>query len=352
MRILLTGVGGSASSNFLDSLRLDHHDAFLVGADASKFMMSLSTADKNYLIPKASENGYLEAVSRIIDKEKIDVLHAQPDPEVTFIGKHRQQINASVYLPRQEVLDVAGDKELFTSTLRDAGIPMPRSGSGVTRSDLADVVGFLLRDFEKVWVRAKRGAGSRASLPVRTIDQALNWAQWWIDEKGMEWEDFMASEFLPGKEYALQTFWQNGELISAEARERVAYLYGFLSPSGQSSTPSIARTTRSSQVFDVGLNGIRALDSSPHGVYCADIKTSYEGELKITEVNAGRFFTTSNFFAHAGVNMPSMLVRAAMGERIKPLGIATLPEDLYWIRMVDMGYKLVSGDELEKWITP
>jgi carbamoyl-phosphate synthase large subunit len=315
-------------------------------------MMTLSKADMNYLIPKASESSYLDALVRIIDLEKIDVLHAQPDPEVTFIGKHRDQIKARTYLPRQEVLDLAGDKELFTSTLRDAGIPMPRSGSGETRSDLANVVELLLKDAEKVWVRAKRGAGSRASLPVRSVDQALNWAQWWIDERGMAWEDFMASEFLPGKEYALQTFWQDGELISAEARERVAYLYGFLSPSGQSSTPSIARTTRSSQVFDVGLNGIRALDSSPNGVYCADIKTSYDGELKITEVNAGRFFTTSNFFSHAGVNMPSMLVRAAMGENIKPVGIATLPEDLYWIRMVDMGYKLVSGDELSKWVTP
>ena len=79
------------------------------------------------------------------------------------------------------------------------------------------------------------------------------------------------------------------------------------------------------------------------------MKTDYDSVIKVTEINAGRFFTTSNFFAHAGVNMPEMSVRAAMGEKLTPIGTGTLGEDLYWIRMVDMGFKLVHRNEIESY---
>ena len=94
---------------------------------------------------------------------------------------------------------------------------------------------------------------------------------------------------------------------------------------------------------------ILALDPQPRGVYCVDIKESADGTAKVTEINAGRFFTTSNFFAAAGCNMPDMLVRLAMGDDVTPVGSSPLEPDLYWIRMVDMGFVLVSGSELERW---
>ena len=72
-------------------------------------------------------------------------------------------------------------------------------------------------------------------------------------------------------------------------------------------------------------------------------------KVKVTEINAGRFFTTSNFFAAAGINMPDMLVRCALGEDVEPIGTAPLRAGLYWIRMVDMGYVLVPEEELDPW---
>jgi carbamoyl-phosphate synthase large subunit len=79
------------------------------------------------------------------------------------------------------------------------------------------------------------------------------------------------------------------------------------------------------------------------------MKTDFDEKIKVTEINAGRFFTTSNFFAHAGVNMPEMSVRGALGETLSPIGVGTLGDDLFWIRMVDMGFKLVHRDEIESY---
>jgi len=349
MNLLVTGVGGSASSNFIDSIRIANLDVLIAGVDNSPNMISLSNLKDKYLVPLANDAGYISRLNQIIAKHDSDVLHAQPDSEVKVISDHRNEIEANLFLPSKEAVDLAGDKEEFARVMRKANVPVPKSSDGNNKSEIIDACKQLFMSFPKLWVRAKRGAGSRASLPVTTEMQAVNWIEWWIHEKGFDWKDFQISEFLPGEEYALQTIWQNGILISAEARVRISYLYGFLTPSGQSSTPSVAKTTTKPEVYTVGLSAIRALMQSPHGVFCVDMKTDIDSKIKVTEVNAGRFFTTSNFFAHAGVNMPEMSLRAAQGETLEPLKIGSLGDDLYWIRMVDMGYKLVHREEIESY---
>jgi carbamoyl-phosphate synthase large subunit len=67
----------------------------------------------------------------------------------------------------------------------------------------------------------------------------------------------------------------------------------------------------------------------------------------VTEINVGRFFTTSNFFAHAGLNMPDMYLQLGLGNQLaeRPAVYNPLPDDLYWVRMIDMGYRLVKDGE-------
>src|SRR5207245_2208796 len=136
---------------------------------------------------------------------------------------------------------------------------------------------------------------------------ARAWIAWWVDERGMQPRDFMAGEMLPGREFAYQSIWQDGELVAGQARERLEYLYGHLTPSGQTSTPSVARTVHEPAVDAAAQRAIQAVEAVPNGVYCVDLKQNAAGTPCVTEVNAGRFFTTSNFFAHAGLNMPDML---------------------------------------------
>jgi len=349
MKILLTGIGGSASSNFLDCLRISSLTPTIVGVDSSPEMITLSTVKDKFLIPRADDQEFLNDVSNLIDRFDIDVIHLQPDAEVRVVSANRELFKTGIFLPEHSAITLASDKERFAIEMRIFNVPVPISGDGDKKSAFKDTCDQLFSAIPKLWVRARTGAGSRASLPVSTTEQAVNWVEWWIQEKNLSWQDFQVSEFLPGDEYALQTIWQGGELISAEARVRVKYLYGFLSPSGQSSTPSVARTTSKPEVYEIGIKAIRALSPNPHGVFCVDMKTDFDGSIKVTEINAGRFFTTSNFFAHAGVNMPEMSVRAAMGEKLKPLGVGTLGEDLFWIRMVDMGFKLVQREEIESY---
>jgi carbamoyl-phosphate synthase large subunit len=348
-RILLTGAGGSASANVLDSLRRSVTNYWVLGADVSHTRLHLSEASECCLIPLANNLDYIQSVNTALDEFGIDVLHIQPDPELRVVSQQRSEIRANLFLPSDEAIQLASDKSRFADAMLAADVPIPESVSFENHLEIRDKVDDLLQRHERVWVRARVGAGAKASLPVSTAQQAVNWIDWWTVEKAMTVQQFMASEMLPGSEFAFQSVWQDGNLIVGQARERLEYLYGFLAPSGQSSTPAIARTVSDTKVTELATRAIRALDSRPNGIYCVDIKCSQNGSPRVTEINAGRFFTTSNFFAAAGLNMPDMAMKAAAGTRLIPIGLSPLADDLYWIRNVDMNYVMVGESDLNKW---
>ena len=350
--VLLTGAGGSAAANVLDSLRRADTPYRVVGADVSPVRLHLSAADDRCILPRADDETFERALMSTLRTFDIHVLHAQPDPEVRRIGLLRGELPVGLFLPSQAAIELAGDKARFAQRMEQAGVAVPVSLDFTDRSSVAERTQQLLSTYERVWIRARVGAGARASLPVRSAEQALSWIDWWVDEKGMSPVDFMGAEMLPGREFAYQSLWQDGALIAGQARERVEYLYGFLTPSGQTSTPAVARTVREPCIDELAQRAVRALDPRPHGVYCVDIKEAADGAPKVTEINAGRFFTTCNFFAAAGLNMPDMAMRAALGEALPLRGSSPLEPDLYWIRMVDMGYALVPGSELDLWPRP
>jgi hypothetical protein len=347
--VLVTGAGGSAAANFSDSLRRADADYRIVGCDASPVRLHLSTADVRLVVPRASDPDYGDALRWAVKEHGVDVVHAQPDPDVLALGRLRDEVGAATFLPTQAVLAIAADKSRCAAALVAAGVDVPESAAFTDWGSIAEVTADLLSRHDRVWVRARVGAGARASLPVRAPEQAEAWVAWWKAEHGLTPDGFMAAEMLPGREFAYQSLWRDGELLAGQARERVEYLYGHLTPHGQTSTPAVARTITRPELDQLASAAVHALDPRASGVFCLDIKEDAGGRPRVTEVNAGRFFTTANFFAAAGLNMPDMLVRLALGDEVAAVGASPLPPDLYWIRMVDMGFVLVPGDDLHRW---
>ena len=348
MRILITGAGGSAAYNFHDSLKIAKEKYYVVGTDIKTYHLELFDANARYLIPPVSDTeNYVEAINKIIEKEKIDFLHPQPDVEVAFWAKNTDKTSARTFLPASAEVELCHDKMQFNKVLKDKGVAAPKAFHVTDKSSLEQDLQDLLSKYPKVWIRAVRGAGSRASLPVNSTYQADAWIDYWKNFRGLDYEDFMVSEFLPGPEFAWQSLWYNGELITAQARERLEYIFGNLTPSGQTSSPSVAKTVNRDDINEIGQAAVRAVSDKPHGVYCVDMKEGSEGMPKVTEINIGRFFTTSNFFAHAGLNMPAMYLELAMTGKLtnKPQQLNALSNDLYWVRMIDMGFKLVKDGE-------
>ena len=338
----MTGAGGSAAANFVQSLRAAPEPFHLVGTDARREHLELSDLDARYLLPRADDPAYLDELNAVVEAEDVEIVHPQPDPEVRLVAARSSEVKARTFLPAAETVELCQDKAASAARLDAAGVPVPRTGHGDVHDAAADVIA----RHGKAWVRATRGAGARASLPVTSVDQAVAWARYWVEARGLAYEDFMVGEFLPGREFAFQSIWRKGELVTSQARERLEYLYGHVTPSGQTSTPSVAKTIRRDDVNEIAAEAVRAIDPNANGVFCVDLKEDAEGTPRVTEINAGRFFTTSNFLTAAGANMPHLYVRLAYGEQVNgPPPFNAVEEGLYWVRMVDMGYKLVREGE-------
>lgn len=341
-RILVTGAGGSAGINFINCLRMAEEPFFIVGGDINRWHLELPAVDKARLMPHCWDEGYIDGLRRVIEEERIDLLHVQPDMELAVVSKFRERVPARLLLPPHAVIEACHDKMATNERLRAAGVPAPVSHRVQRVDDIEPILSRMLQDADRAWLRAIRGAGSRAALPVGSARHAREWIHYWRSTGRLETSDFMLAEFLPGREFAFQSLWQNGRLITSQARERLEYVFGNLLPSGQSSSPSVARTVHSDEVNDVAERAVRAVDPNATGVYCIDLKENAAGVPCVTEINIGRFFTTSNFFATAGCNMPYLYVRLAFGEDLPRLPARNaVPAGLYWVRLIDGGPVLV-----------
>lgn len=345
-RIIVTGAGGPAASNFIKSLRLAPEKFYIVGTDINFYHLELSDVDRAYILPPVSSPNYLESLNRLIKKEKIELVHPQPDVEVAFLSENREKIITKIFLPAKETIRICQNKIETYKILKRNGVSVGETYLIENEKKLKMALQKLFKNNKKVWLRAVRGAGSQASLPVTCFEHAKFWIDYWAKMKGIRYGDFMVTEFLPGKEFAFQSLWKNGELITSQTRERIEYLFGNITPSGQTSTPSVAKTVHRKDVNRIATAAIKTVDPKATGIFCVDLKENKKGVPCVTEINAGRFFTTSNFFSEAGSNMPYFYIKLAFGEKLPKLKkYNPLPEDLYWVRQVDMGYKLIKEGE-------
>jgi len=332
--VLVTGAGGAAGRNLIRCLRMDGAPLRVVGTDTHRLQLECADdLDARHVVPACDDPEYLARLREVCRCESADLILPQPDPEVAVISESRSVL-PGVALPPVDVIAMCQDKASCREALASAGVSVPEVWP-------IDYPGLF--DDGPVWVRAIRGAGSKAALPVSNRVQLDGWLDYW-QGRGLAADDFMASEFLPGREFAWQSLWWEGRLITSMARQRLEYLGAAQSPSGQSSSPSVAVTVHEPAVNDVASAAVRAVsgEHGPHGVFCVDLKEDAAGQPKVMEINAGRFFTTSNFFAQAGCNMPRTLVTLALGGDVGPQpAFDALPAGLLWVRGMDRTPRLI-----------
>lgn len=349
-KILITGAGGPAGINFVMSLRIAPEKMFIVGTEANKFFVHLAPVDKKYMVPNATESNYIAKLNEIIGKEKVEFVHAQPDIEVATISENRERLEAEVFLPEKETVRICQDKLESAKIWEKNNVPVAKSLELQHNKDVDKAFKEL---GDPIWIRARHGAGGRGSTLAHNKETAMSWIKYWKSRK-MKWQ-FIAQEYLPGRNIGFHSLWKNGELITSMARERIEYIYPNLAPSGVTGTPAVQKTIRDKTVNEVGTKAVLALDPNFNGIACIDLKENEEGMPCVTEINAGRMFTTSFFFSYASkllrkdyyANIPYLYVKLAFKEKIPRVPkYNVLPENVYWIRHIDAPAKLVKDGKI------
>jgi hypothetical protein len=345
LNILVLGSGGNASRNYVSSLKLDQETINkVIGIDINPNAKYFSNTDEVHILNSAEKSEKIDFINSIIKSENIDYIHAQPDQEVKFLANNRNFLNCKSLSYDIDSLLNFQDKEisnkiwskLFNTVQTYTYLEIKKNNQLFEK---------LLLATGKAWIRKSIGAGSSGALPITSFQDAENWVNYWKINKNALESDFIISEFLPGKEFAVQIMFWEGELVHLQARERVEYFFANQMVSGQSSTPSISRTITNPNVEKTSLKSVLEIQETPHGIYCVDLKENSKGEVIPMEVNYGRFFTTTYFFSQLNVNTPLDIIKKSFDIPVEKK-INFLPENIFCYRGLDMPMKIVDKSKL------
>ncbi len=334
-RVLITGAGTGGSNNLVRSLRAGDPSLVIVGCHDDRFVLKKSAAERNHLVPSLDHPRFAASLRHVIGVESINLLIPTTDADVRAVSRLRRRLPCRVFLPRPSIIALCHDKYRLTVFLRGRGIPAPLT---YPVRDLAGLGAAFARlgQAGPVWCRVRTGTGSIGAIQVRSPEQARSWIRCWRDLQGLSPRSFTLSEYLPGRDFACQSLWQDGRLILIKTCERLSYFGGESHPSGRSSIAALARTGHEPAVVDVCTRAVRALDARASGAFSLDLKADVRGVPNVTEVNIGRLLTGTNIFDLAGKrNMAVTYVRLALGEPVEFADEYDAVEDYYMLRDLD-----------------
>lgn len=337
--VLLLGCDGPAGRNYAKSLRLYFGDQIkIIGTGYNRYQLTslkLTSLFDDIIILDENMSFTQRAIfiSTLILKEGVDFVHAQPEEEVEFLCR---AIDDGVTLIDEKTFGKSLDERLF---FKDKMLVQSTLGQNIETIFNAENDGEIFDSTTGYWVRASEGAGSKLAMKCSSLSQAMKWAEFISEEKNVSFDDLIISPYLPGKEYAVQIFAINGSIIHAQQRERVEHHFAKQMISGQSSTPSVAVTTGCQDVY---LSAFEAVDTCTseigckmNGIYGVDLRRDEFGDPVVTEINYGRYFTTSNFFSTFGVNTPAIEVEYFIDRVLPEKKINSIRDGIYWVRSLD-----------------
>lgn len=348
-RVLIPGAGGPGAVNLTRSLQAAPEKIFTVGMDASPFYIHLALTDERVLVPRADEETrYIDAVKRIIKKYGINFIMPNSSIEMEVLTRHSEELGAMTFLPSLRTQQIAASKYKTWKTWSKMGIPVPQTMVIETKEDVEKA--FDLISTRPIWFRGAgipgKGIGG-AQLPCKNVRQATGWVDF---HNG--WGNFLASEFLPGRNLTFLGIYDHGRLVMSQGRQRDAYVIPHVNPAGITGAPAISHTIRDTFLNDLGEQATLAIDPEFTGAGFVDFKMTEDGRALPTELNAGRFGTTHHFYTTAGANFPYCLLKLAFGEPL-PDYVRThnvLLDGLYWIRTLDAGPVLVAEQDMDSGI--
>ncbi|GAA2698237.1 hypothetical protein GCM10010310_63530 [Streptomyces violaceolatus] len=340
MTVLVVTSGDGTGLNFVRSLKRAGGYR-LVGLDTSIEDYVSSEADERFFVAAGPEDQFLDRVNTISARCGADLVYAADTNEwLELLSRRRESVNNPMFLPDHDDHVRAEDKWHTYQCLSDAGLPVPDS---VLVRDGADL-DRALRRHGAIWLRRTRGSGGAGSLA--TDAPAL--AHAWVESAG-GWGQFMAAERLSVRTATFSGVWFDGELVASQLRERTAWKYAHLAVSGVTGITSGQRTLWDEELHDLAVRSVRQTMSRPHGAVGVDFTYGQDGTPYVTEVQPARFYSSMEFLAAVGINLPDLYCRLAAGAELptgRPL-INPIRSSFYWFKAVDKLPVLMTQQEWE-----
>ncbi len=302
INILVTGVGGPTPRSFVRSIIDSGCDTYnFIGVDANPLAIGLYdrfSYTNTYLVPEASDERYWAAISKIIDRHHIAFAVVLPEAEVVAWSdrKEREGLPCKAFISSYDPTAALVDKKLLHEMLEGKSY-IPNYCTFLNDSKHKE----LTVDYP-FWVRGTVGSSGLGSLKIDSEQELEEWMR--INPRI---EEFIASEFLPGRNLACKMLYMDGKLFRSACAERVEYIMAKVAPSGITGNTAFGRMINDKALVDIADEAICSIfsryKSKANGIFTVDFKEDAQGKPMITEINV-RFVAFVSSLAQAGANLP------------------------------------------------
>ena len=324
LRILVTGAGAPGYAAIVNCLRYNGERAlYIVGVDMNAKASGRSLTDAFYQVPPAADPGFIPALLKIAEEERIDVVIPIVTRELELFSAAREafsEIGTKVCVMDPGPLHTANNKGLLLDAMKEAGLPVPAYKVVRTAEELENAVYEMGYPGQPVVVKPTFGNGSRGT---RIIDPGKSRFDLMFQEKPnsmyMSFQELisvihekdaipemMVMEYLPGKEICVDALAEHGKVRYISSREGVAV----------NSIQIISRVTWHEEAISLASQviGLLKLDGNVN----FDIRPDREGRVRVLEINP-RLPAGIAAQAAAGINFPYLGIKQLLGEALPEL---------------------------------
>ena len=276
-----------------------HGKGRVIATDCSNLAPAIYDADAFYLVPRISEEGYIERILDICVKERIKGVLSLIDPELSLLAKERDRflaIGTTPIVSDYELCENCLDKYRFAKLMKKQRIPTAKCYVDMYR--FFDDLDHAKAAFP-VFVKPVRGSASI------NINKVINEDE--IAVLFTRYEDLMIQEYMDGLEYGADVYVDliSGKCTHIFLKKKIKMRAGETDKSVSVKIPGLFDTIAQT-VESLGFRGVIDID-----IFEAD------GKYYFSEINPR--FGGGYPHAHAcGVDFPALIVRNLEGLENRP----------------------------------
>lgn len=187
------------------------NNGIVIATDMQKTAPALYEADKQYIVPRMTDPGYINVIFEICKKEKINGILSLIDPELSLLAEYESEfkkLGVTVIGSSYELCELSLDKYAMYKWLSTHNYNCARS--------YMDFDEFKQSEIEyPVFVKPAKGS---ASIAIAKADNENTARFLFSQNKGM-----MVQEFLKGQEIGIDVYIDmiSGEVVSIFAKKKL-----------------------------------------------------------------------------------------------------------------------------------
>lgn len=295
INILILSVGRRVElvKCFKEAAKLAEVNSKIVTADISESAPAIYFGDKNYIIPRIGQEGYIEKIIEICKSEDIRLIVPTIDTELLIMAKNKELIekvtNAKVLISDLRAIEICRNKINTNRFFEEYGFGVPKE---ITLEEIKN------KNYKlPLFIKPFNGSSSINTFKVNN-DRELEFFIEYVNNP-------IIQEFIEGIEYTIDAFVDfHGRPITIVPRERLAMRSGEVAK---------GRVVKDRELIEEVRKVIEVLKPIGHiTVQCMKTKKGIE----FIEINP-RFGGGAPMTIKAGANSPLNLYRLLKGEKLE-----------------------------------